>query len=155
MFQSTHILPLISWLLRRLVAGQRDGQPALFAGHSLKTGKQLKLASDIRRHAVLFTVREAVKLPLMWKLWSHEDVNKPRRQHAALKRFPAHCTWTVKLLLYEAVSLGWQQSVCFKRRLAVCKCSHWNLQAGVEQLSVQCHCLVWGNFLHLTFRFSD
>lgn len=142
-FHSTHILPLSSWLWD----WPRDGQPVLFEGHSLKIGKQLKLSSDIRQHAVFFTVREAVKLPLMWKLWSHEDVNKLQRQHGALKRFPARCTWTITLLLYAAVHLGKQWSVCFKRRLAVCKCSHWNLRAGGEQLSVQCHCLLWGNFL--------
>lgn len=37
--------------------------------------------TDILLRAVLFIVREAVKLPVMWKLWSREDVNKLRRQH--------------------------------------------------------------------------
>lgn len=37
---------------------------------------QLSLVSNIQWYVVLFTVRVAVKLPLMWKLWSHEDINK-------------------------------------------------------------------------------
>lgn len=33
----------------------------------------------IRWCEVLFTIREAVKLPLMWKLWSHKEVKRLRK----------------------------------------------------------------------------
>lgn len=72
-----------------------NAQPVLFAGRCLKSYEAIKASVwYFGGEQFLFTVREAVKLPLMWKLWSHEDVNKLRRQHTALKHFPARCTWT-------------------------------------------------------------
>lgn len=59
------------------------------------TIKGSSLKSDIQLHAVLLAVREAVKIPVMWRLRSHEDVNKLRRQHVSLKHFPARNTWMI------------------------------------------------------------
>lgn len=55
----------------------RGGHSACPSCRSKSETEKLKVASDIGRYTVLFTVRKAVKLPLMWKLWSHKDVNKP------------------------------------------------------------------------------
>lgn len=104
----------------------------------VKIEKQLSSASDIWRYAVLFSVREAVKLPLMWKLWSHEEVNKLRRKHthAALKHFPAHCTWTrtVRGLTVWASSSGKSSEMFVVFKDAVC----WyvNLVTGIYKLAL-------------------
>lgn len=112
----------------------------------VKIEKQLSSASDIWRYAVLFSVREAVKLPLMWKLWSHEEVNKLRRQHTALKHFPAHCTWTrtVQWLSVRTGSCG-KAAKC----LLFCSRRFVNLVTGIYKLALNssvCSVIVlfWG-----------
>lgn len=60
----------------RDVCVQDGGQLAANSAIVCKTERRFNLTCDIRLHAIFFTVGEAVKLPVMWKLWSREDVNK-------------------------------------------------------------------------------
>lgn len=46
---------------------------------------------DIWWCEALFTIREAVKLPLMWKLWSHKDVNRLQKTTRRPGSLPARC----------------------------------------------------------------
>lgn len=46
---------------------------------------------DIWWCEALFTIREAVKLPLMWKLWSHKDVNRLQKTTRRPGNLPARC----------------------------------------------------------------
>lgn len=91
----------------------------------------------------LFSVRTAVKLPLMWKLWSHgrrqtnraDDTPPPKHLPASLyldtSRETFYCT---KQGIWESSHMY----VCvFFKNIQL-----WNLQAGVKQLSSGCHCLV-------------
>lgn len=61
---------------------------------------------DIWRCEALFTIREAVKLPLMWKLWSHKDVNRLQKTARRPGNLPARCAGMGSLLGFTVRALN-------------------------------------------------
>lgn len=89
--------------------------------------------ADIELCEVLFTIREAVKLPLMWELWSRKDVKQAPEDNAAPRKPSRFWLCRDGVLVYGPCICGGVSTVR--------KVSHRDFQVSAHAVVV-----VWGEF---------